>query len=382
MPTGLTRESHAACGLALPGFVEPVGVAGRGLTQQRIDRLPELEVGVSSTASLLEVVGRKVNCVVIIGVDPHKRTHTASAMHSDTSRVLTTMQIDASLSGYRRLLTWRLTSTSAGGRWKTPVVWVGTWLNGCSPSVRSSRTCPRPRQHGSRALSRWPTQNDVIDAAAAASVAAVRGEANLVVAEDLTTVLALLDERRDNVITQRSRLINQLHALLRDLVPGGARVNLTALAASRVLATVRAAGPVEAARKQMARDLLAEIRDADQQLTTLTGKIAATVAEHGSNCPPSRGSGRSLPGDCWDAPVGLAGSPAPRRLPTTPASHLSKSPAATTHATACPAAVTASSTSRCTSSRSPKGACQQVGAAPTTTQRSLKARPATKPCAA
>jgi hypothetical protein len=48
----------------------------------------------------------------------------------------------------------------------------------------------------------------------------LRGAANPVVAEDLTTVLALLDECHDNVITQRAKLINQLlHALLRDLVP-------------------------------------------------------------------------------------------------------------------------------------------------------------------
>jgi transposase len=72
-------------------------------------------------------------------------------------------------------------------------------------------------------------KNDVIDAAAAASVAALDGEANPVAAGDLTMVLALLDERRDNVITQRTRLINQLHALLRDLLPSGAPTNLTAV---------------------------------------------------------------------------------------------------------------------------------------------------------
>jgi transposase len=44
--------------------------------------------------------------VVIIGVDPHKRTHTATAMAPESSRVLATMQIDASLSGYHRLLRW------------------------------------------------------------------------------------------------------------------------------------------------------------------------------------------------------------------------------------------------------------------------------------
>lgn len=51
-------------------------------------------------------------------------------------------------------------------------------------------------------------KNDVIDADAAASVAALSGAANSVVADDRTTVLALLDERRDSVITQRTRLIN------------------------------------------------------------------------------------------------------------------------------------------------------------------------------
>jgi transposase len=124
----------------------------------------------------------------------------------------------------------------------------------------------------------------------------LQGEANPVVSEDLTTVLALLDERRDNVITQRTRLINQLHALLRDLLPGGAPVNLTAQAASTLLATVRTAGPVEAARKQLARDLITEIRDADQRLKTLTNTIAATVAEHGSQLPTVEGIGPVIAG--------------------------------------------------------------------------------------
>jgi transposase len=71
-------------------------------------------------------------------------------------------------------------------------------------------------------------QNDVIDAAAAASVAALAGDAIPVPVEDLATVLALLDERRANLAAQRTRLVNQLHALLRDLIPGGADTDLTA----------------------------------------------------------------------------------------------------------------------------------------------------------
>ena len=55
------------------------------------------------------------------------------------------------------------------------------------------------------------------------------------------TVLRLLDERRGNLAGQRTRLVNQLHALLRDLPPGGAPADLTAAAASRLLATIRPA---------------------------------------------------------------------------------------------------------------------------------------------
>jgi hypothetical protein len=44
--------------------------------------------------------------VVIIGVDPHKRTHTASALEPGTHRVVATLQIDATLAEYWQLMRW------------------------------------------------------------------------------------------------------------------------------------------------------------------------------------------------------------------------------------------------------------------------------------
>lgn len=44
--------------------------------------------------------------MVIIGVDPHKRTHTASAVEQASGKVLAALQIDASMAGYRQLLKW------------------------------------------------------------------------------------------------------------------------------------------------------------------------------------------------------------------------------------------------------------------------------------
>jgi hypothetical protein len=104
-------------------------------------------------------------------------------------------------------------------------------------------------------------------------------------------VLALLDERRSNVTTQRTRLVNQLHAVFRDLVPGGAPTHLTAAIASRLLAGIRPAGSVEAARKQLARDLVVEIRQADQRLPETT-----PGRPHLATHDPRRTTRRSGPG--------------------------------------------------------------------------------------
>ena len=44
--------------------------------------------------------------MIIIGVDPHKRVHTATAVDAATNRRLASVEIDASLPGYRQLARW------------------------------------------------------------------------------------------------------------------------------------------------------------------------------------------------------------------------------------------------------------------------------------
>ena len=78
----------------------------------------------------------------------------------------------------------------------------------------------------------------------------------MVAAERTTTVFALLEERRAKLAAQRARVVNQLRALLGDLVPGGARTDLTATAAAAIVRTERPAWPVECTRKELARDLV------------------------------------------------------------------------------------------------------------------------------
>jgi transposase len=122
-----------------------------------------------------------------------------------------------------------------------------TSRSGWWPAATERATCPRRRRRGS-------ASSPVAGAARPTSAAA----------ENRTTVLALPDER--NLTGHRIRLASQLHALLRDLIPGGAPADLTAAAASRLLSAVRPSGLAETARRQLARDITSEIRDSDQRL--------------------------------------------------------------------------------------------------------------------
>ena len=74
--------------------------------------------------------------------------------------------------------------------------------------------------------------------------------------EDRAVVLHLLTKRRQNLVAARTQTINRLHRLLMDLVPGGARRNLTAKRAAELLArsqTCRRAGGHPLAAGQRAR---------------------------------------------------------------------------------------------------------------------------------
>ena len=128
--------------------------------------------------------------MIIIGIEPHKRVHTASAVEPAANRRVATVKVEASLAGYRRLLKWagrfnerRWAVENARGLGRHLAQWLvvrGEVVDDV-PSTATARI--RELSRGGR------RKNDVIDAAAAASVAALQGDANRVVADDLITVL-------------------------------------------------------------------------------------------------------------------------------------------------------------------------------------------------
>lgn len=162
-----------------------------------------------------------------------------------------------------------------------------------------------------RSLSRGGRRkNDRIDAAAAAGSAAVHGDSRRVFPEGHTDALALLAERRQSLSQHRTRLLNQLHAVLRELIPGGAPRSLTATRAAQLLRRVRPTSTADRVRREVARDLIAEVRHHDRLVAANTEQIRKLLIEHPTTLTEIVGIGPVL------AARILAGTGNPRRFST------------------------------------------------------------------
>jgi hypothetical protein len=113
-------------------------------------------------------------------------------------------------------------------------------------------------------------------------------------AEGHSIVLRLLSERRDDLTEERTRTANRLHALLRDLIAGGAKRNLTAEQAAALLHTVRPVTAADEQRKALCRELVADLRRLDTALRRNGEDIAAAVAAHGTSVTQIHGIGPIL----------------------------------------------------------------------------------------
>jgi len=230
--------------------------------------------------------------MMLIGIDPHKSTHTATVVDPETNRDHASIRIDATLEEYQRMLDWagqwpqrRWAVENAEGMGRHVTSWLlarGEQVVDVSPAATA-----RVRQ-----LSRGGgRKTDRIDAAAAACVAALQGDARPVHSEDTTDALALLDERRTNLAQARVRAVNQLHALLRALLPGGAARDLSASKAAELLNTIQPAGPAEHIRHDLAFDLVAEVRSWDERLKDNAKAMAELVAQSASTLTDTPGIG-------------------------------------------------------------------------------------------
>ena len=127
-------------------------------------------------------------------------------------------------------------------------------------------------------------KTDATDAHSVA-LAATRMKGLREVADDeQLAVLRILADRRRSLGEDHSRMISQLHQLLPGLIPGGAKKDLSAAQAKRLLATVRPRDAAGQARRRVAAELISDLerihqrkKAADKELRTLLKETSTTL---------------------------------------------------------------------------------------------------------
>jgi len=214
---------------------------------------------------------------VMIGVDPHKASHTAAAI-GPAEEPLGQVRIRASESQVEQLVAWAAAwpertwavegATGLGSLLARQLVAAGERVLDVQPKLAAR---VRLLEAGNT------NKNDPNDARSVA-VAALRSAARREVAADgHAAVLKVWSKRYRDLGRARTQAACRLHALLADLVPGGFAGEITAGQAADLLARITPADPAARARCELAAEFLADLRYLDTQIRGTRDRITAAV---------------------------------------------------------------------------------------------------------
>jgi transposase len=225
-------------------------------------------------------------------------------------------------------------------------------------------------------------KNDGLDALATA-LAASRNERLATVDPEVgSEALRLLSERREDLVAERTRALNRLHGLLRDLLPGGATGTLSAHRAARILRGIRPQGASARLRRRLASEILRDVRTLDRKIADLNGRIEVEVELTGTTLTEIFGIGPILAAKIIGTVGNVGRFPTPRPTsPPTRARRRWRHPAARWCVTGSRWPATATSTTPCTWSP-PARPGRTPGAEPTTARRWRRASLVRRRCGA
>jgi transposase len=247
---------------------------------------------------------------VLIGVDPHKASVTLAVV-DQVGELLECATFLHNRAGLRALERWakrfaerRWAVENAGG--------LGRHLaQRLSAAGESVVDVPPKLSARVRVLSIGNARkNDELDALATA-LAAWRNERLAAVDPEASSeVLRLLSERREDLVAERTRALNRLHGLLRDLVPGGVPGTLSTHRAARIVRGIRPQGASACVRRRLASEVLRDIRALERKIADLNERIEAEVDASGTTLTEIFGIGPILAAKI----MGMVGNV--RRFPT------------------------------------------------------------------
>ncbi len=223
---------------------------------------------------------------VVIGMDPHKRSVTIEVMTADET-VVGGGRFGTDLAGYRSMLevvrrwpdrVWAIEGCSGIGRHVALRLLADGQEVVDVPPKLSARTRVFATGQGRK--------TDATDAHSVALVGTRMAGLRPVVNDEQLAVLRVLVDRRRSLGEDHTRMIAQLHQLLLELIPGGAKKDLSAAQAKALLAKVRPRDVVGKTRRRVAAELISDLeriyqrkKAANKELTELLAATGTTLTD-------------------------------------------------------------------------------------------------------
>ncbi len=215
--------------------------------------------------------------MVIIGVDSHKRTHTAVAVDGN-GRVLAERTVAATGAGHLELL-----------RWAARFVERDWALEDCRSLSRRLgadllragervRRVPPKLMAGARRMARQPGKSDPIDATAVARAALREPNLPLVWLDGPERELRLLTDHRDDLVAERTRAVNRLRWHLHELMPGAEPAPRSHNRRAVQAELARHLAALDGTLARLAREQLARVAELSTAIASLERELAGLVA--------------------------------------------------------------------------------------------------------
>ncbi|KAA1422092.1 IS110 family transposase [Nocardioides humilatus] len=226
-------------------------------------------------------------------MDPHKRSVTIEVMEADET-VLCGERFGTDEAGFAALMDYVSQFEDR--------VWAIEGCNGIGRHVavrlvdRGEEVVDVPPKLSARARVFTTGQGRKTDATDAHSIALVgtrmTGLRPVANDQDLA-VLRLLVDRRRSLGEEHTRKVSQLHALLLELIPGGAKKDLSAAQAKALLATVRPRDLAGKTRRRVAAELVGDLERIYTRKKAANKELVELVAASGSTLLDLPGIGPS-----------------------------------------------------------------------------------------
>ncbi|MGV9668500.1 IS110 family transposase [Nocardia niigatensis] len=230
---------------------------------------------------------------VIIGMDPHKRSATIEIIDSNAT-ILATGRYGTDTTGYDEMLT-------AAQRFPQRV-WAIEGCNGVGRHVAhrliaDGETVIDVPAKLSAQVRVFATGNggktDPVDAHPVALAALRSPNLHQGQADPELVALGLLVDRRDKLGRARTELLNRIHRLLLQLIPGGAKRFLSARQARALAETVEPGDAAAAVRLRLVTELIDDLEVVDRKTKAADKELKQLVIARGSTLMDLHGIGPS-----------------------------------------------------------------------------------------